>query len=177
MTSLEQYILRKYVKSKFIKEFHNKEDNIASMFVKIGDKFGFGMSNQSPQTMQTHFYDLKTSNGLLKVCFLDYDLKSYSGIYMTKDKNLFAYSYKDKTFTDINVTDLSEQALEKYNAYIDEKQDEKELFLLDINDDKRYYYDRDAKIYDSDFKEIDSNDTKYTAFVDLLSEIVQSVNV
>lgn len=177
MTSLEQYILRKYVKSKFIKEFHNKEDNIASMFVKIGDKFGFGVSNQSPQTIQTHFYDLKTPNGLLKVCFLDFDSPSYSSVYMTEDKNVFAYNYINGTFTDINVTDLSEKALEKYNAYIIEKQNEKDLFLLDITDDKRYYYDRDAKIYDSDFKEIDSNDSKYTTFVDLLSEIVQSVNV
>lgn len=174
MTSLEQYVLRKYVKSKFIKEFHNKEDNIASMFVKIGDKFGFGVSNKSPQT---HFYDLKTPNGVIKVCFLDFDSTSYTGIYMKEDKNVFAYNYIKRTFTDINVTDLSEQALEKYNAYIDEKQNEKDLFLLDITDDKRYYYDRDAKIYDNDFKEIDSNDSKYTAFVDLLSEIVQSVNV
>lgn len=171
--TVADYILKNYVRSTFMEKFCNHSDKETEMYISVGKKFGYKNEAIKPMNPSDYyFYDMVTSLGTLNVCYIGYDNLKFSGVYMTKDKQLVLMDFRTHKAKYLTVEDLTESQLEKYNGYDTHVIDTTEYMLLDIIDGKTYFYDINGTIVDEDKQEVLETDINYQRCQDDLKDLI-----
>lgn len=173
--TIKEYVLQKYVDSLFAEKFCQKGDKITDMFISIGKKFGYEDGKMKPiDPSDYYFYDMITSLGTFNVCYLGYDNVHFSGIYMTKDKKIISMDFRTHKAKYLDVKDLNTSQYEKFNGYDDVVLDSNEYLLLDVIDNKNYFYDINGTVVDEDKQEILEDNVVYQRCQDRLNALIKT---